>query len=71
MKSATIFQNCREIGGINQFVVDMPQNREVVRVRKQNKDRKRDEEIQRENEKKWKPSKSHREKLAKLMKRYG
>lgn len=72
MKSATMFQNCREIGGVNQFVVDMPQNREIVRVRKQEyRDRKRDEEIQRENEKNWKPSKKHREKLAKLMKRYG
>jgi len=72
MKSATMFQNCREIGGLNQFVVDMPQNREIVRVKKQEyRDRKRDEEIQRENEKNWKPSKRHQEKLAKLMKRYG
>jgi len=72
MKSATLFQNCREIGGINQFVVDMPQNREIVRVRKQEiRDKKRDLEIQRENEKNWKPSKRHQEKLAKLMERYG
>merc|ERR550534_1087997 len=72
MKTATMFQNCREIGGINQFVVDMPQNREVVRVRRQEyRDRERDEKILRENEKNWKPSKRHQEKLAKLKERYG
>jgi len=72
MKLQTIFKNCRQIDGINQFVVDMPQNREVVRVRKrERRDTKRDREILREKEKNWKPSKEHQHKLAKLKERYG
>merc|ERR1719285_248199 len=72
MKLQTMFQNCRQIDGMNQFVVDMPINREVIRVRRrERRDLKRDKEIQREQEKNWKPSKEYQQKLAKLKKRYG
>merc|ERR1711920_435004 len=72
MKLQTMFKNCRPIDGMNQFVVDMPMNREVVRVRRrERRDWKRDQEIQKEQEKNWKPSKEYRQKLAKLKKRYG
>jgi len=72
MKLQTMFQNCRQIDGMNQFVVDMPMNREVVRVRRrERRDWKRDKEIQKEQEKNWKPSKEYQQKLAKLKKRYG
>jgi len=72
IKLQTMFQNCRPIDGMNQFVVDMPMNREVVRVRRrERRDWKRDQEIQKEQKKNWKPSKEYQQKLAKLKERYG